>query len=143
MSDELEVTRVVSSMGLRTDARDWQGVEELFADQVDVDYSSLNQGDAVSVTPAELVSGWQENLERLHATQHLIGSHVVNVDGDSATCACNVIGTHVRPNAAGGHLWTVGGRYDIRLRRVEQRWRISALTLTVSWATGNQAILNA
>ncbi len=32
--------------------------------------------------------------------------------------------------------------YDISARRTEAGWRIDALTLTVRWATGNQAIMS-
>jgi hypothetical protein len=88
-----------------------------------------------------VVGAWRQNLEPLQATHHLIGNHVTVVDGDEASVACNVTGTHVAPNATGGPLWTVGGRYDLRMRREAEGWRIAALKLTVRWATGNQAIM--
>ena len=72
---------------------------------------------------------------------HLIANHVVTVEGDEADVTTNVTGTHVAANATGDALWTVGGRYDVRARRVDGRWRIAALTLTVRWASGNQAIM--
>lgn len=66
---------------------------------------------------------------------------MIALDGDEASCATNVQGTHVLPNAGGGPIWTVGGRYDFRLRRTSSGWRIAAMTLTVKWATGNQQIM--
>jgi hypothetical protein len=38
-------------------------------------------------------------------------------------------------------LWTVGGHYDMTLRKDRDRWLIAALRLRVAWATGNQAIM--
>lgn len=141
MTDREQIVQLISNMGLLTDARDWNAVVALFADTVEVDYTSLNGGEPQQLPPEQLVEGWREHLERLQATHHLIANHVVEIDGDEAAVATNVTATHVAPNASGGPLWTVGGRYDLRVRRGPDGWRITALTLTVRWATGNQAIM--
>jgi SnoaL-like domain len=141
MSDRNEIIDLISNLGLLTDARDWPAVRGLFCEAVEVDYTSLNGGEPQRVAPAELVGGWSEMLERLDATQHLIANHVVSVNDDAATAAANVTATHVAHNSSGGSRWVVGGRYDFRLQRGGDGWRISALTLTVAWATGNQAIM--
>lgn len=144
MSPELAVLRAVADLGLGVDARDWDGLMALFTEQVAVDYTSLNGGEPATMPALDLIGGWRKQLEPLEATQHLMGSLSVRVEDDSATCAANVTATHVRTNASGGPHWTVGGRYDLELRRSAgggDDWRISALTLTVKWATGNQAIM--
>jgi SnoaL-like domain len=65
---------------------------------------------------------------------------VISLDGDQATCAANMQGTHVYANASGGPMWTVGGRHDYQLKRTPDGWRISGLTFTIQWATGNEHI---
>ncbi len=141
MSDELAVQRAVSDLGLQVDARDWDGLLALFADEVAVDYTSLNGGDPATMAPAELVGGWRQLLEPLDATPHLIANLSARIDGEQASCAANVTATHVRANASGGPHWTVGGRYDVGLVLTPDGWRIDALTLTVRWASGNQSIM--
>jgi hypothetical protein len=141
VTDRLEIVELSSAMGLLVDAREWDALEQLFADPVDVDYTSLQGGDPQTMRPGDLIAGWQQVLDHLDATQHLISDHVVTVDGDRATCAANVQGTHVLANATGGPLWTVGGRYDFGLSHTREGWRISALSLTVRWATGNRHIM--
>ena len=141
MSDEATVLRAVADLGLLVDARDWEGLLALFADEVAVDYTSLNGGKPATMPPADLVGGWRRQLEPLDSTHHLIANLSARIDGEHATCAGNVTATHVRSNAAGGPRWTVGGRYDVRLARTATGWRIAALTLTVRWASGNQAIM--
>jgi hypothetical protein len=143
MSDRDEIVELTAKLGLLVDARDWAAAEGLFCAEVDLDYSSLNGGEPQRLAAAEVLGAWREMLERLEATQHLIANQVVEIDGDDAHAAANVTATHVRPNATGGALWTVGGRYDLRVRRDSDGWRIAALTLTVRWATGNQAIMQA
>lgn len=130
-------------MGLLVDARRWESLQALFTDPVYVDYTSLNGGEPQSVAAGDLIAGWRGVLERLDATQHLIAGQAIELDGDAATCAANVQATHVLPNRSGGPLWTVGGRYDFKLIRTPAGWRISALTLTVRWASGNQQIMHA
>jgi hypothetical protein len=141
MSDREEIFELASRLGLLVDAREWDALERLFCAEVDLDYTSLQGGEPQRLSPGEIVGAWRQNLERLEATHHLIGNLVAVVDGDEASVACNVTGTHVAPNATGGPLWTVGGRYDMRVRREEAGWRIAALTLTLRWASGNQAIM--
>jgi hypothetical protein len=141
LRDRLEIIELTSDLLLSIDARDWAAAQELFTDPVYIDYTSLNGREPQSLTPAELIGGWRQALDHLEATQHLQGNHVIVLDGDEATCATNVQGTHVLPNATGGPIWTVGGRYDFQLTRTPSGWRIAAMTLTVKWATGNQRIM--
>lgn len=142
MSAELAVMRAVADLGLLVDAQDWDGLVALFSEAVEVDYTSLNGGEPATMPPAELVGGWRQLLEPLDATQHLIGNLSVALDDDRATCAGNVTATHVKANATGGPHWTVGGRYDLSLVNTPAGWRITALTLTVRWASGNRAIMD-
>lgn len=141
MSDELALLRTVADMGLLIDARDWDAAVGLFGESVAVDYTSLNGGEPATTSPAELVGGWRQRLEPLDATHHLIANLSARIDGERATCTANVTATHVKANATGGPHWTVGGRYDVGLVDTADGWRITALTLTVRWASGNQAIM--
>jgi ketosteroid isomerase-like protein len=139
--DDTEVIRAATAMGMLVDQRDWDAVTRLFTDQVEVDYTSLNGGEPMTVAATDLIRGWQANLRHLDATQHLVAGHLVTLDGDTATCVSNVQGTHVLANNTGGPHWTVGGRYHMRFTKTDAGWKMNALTLTVSWATGNQAIM--
>jgi hypothetical protein len=141
LADRFEILELTSDMGLLVDARKWDSLEQLFIDPVNVDYTSLNGGEPQTIAPAELITGWRQVLDHLEATQHLIAGQVIVLDGDHATCAANVQGTHVLTNPSGGPIWTIGGRYDFGLKRTPDGWRIRALTLSVRWATGNQHIM--
>src|SRR6059058_5886886 len=55
------------------DRKDWASVRATFADQVDVDYSSLFGVPPAQVNADEQVAAWREFLDAFDATQHLTG----------------------------------------------------------------------
>ena len=140
--DRLAILELIGNLALLLDARDWNALEGLFTDSVYYDRTSLFGGEPQTLSPAELVDGYRQALGNLDAVHHLITCHVINVDGDQATCAANMQGTHVLANDSGGPVWTVGGRHDYQLERTADGWRIAGLTFTIQWATGNMNIVN-
>jgi hypothetical protein len=141
MQDRLEIMELIARLGLFADARDWAGLEQLFSDPVYSDRTSLFGGEPQSNTPAELVAGLQYVLGKLDTTHHLISCQVINLNGDEATSAANMQGTHVLANPSGGSQWVVAGRHDYQLKRTADGWKIAGITFTLQWASGNQHIL--
>jgi hypothetical protein len=139
--DRLAILELIGNLALLLDARDWNALEGLFTDPVHYDRTSLFGGEPETLSPAELVAGYRQALGNLDALHHLITCHVIDLDGDQATCAANMQGTHVLANTSGGPMWTVGGRHDYRLIRTVDGWKIAALTFTIQWATGNMHIV--
>ena len=66
---------------------------------------------------------------------------MIDLNGDEATSAANMQGTHVLANASGGPQWVVAGRHDYQLKRTAGGWRIAGITFTLQWASGNEHIL--
>ena len=139
--DRLAILELIGNLALLLDARDWDALEQVWADQVVYDRTSLFGGEPETLTPAEVVAGYQAALGGLDALHHLITGHVISIDGDKATCAANMQGTHVLANPSGDDMWTVGGRHDYELERTADGWRIAGLKFTVQWATGNMQIV--
>jgi len=141
LQDRLEITELISRMVLLLDARDWDPLVDLFTDTVYNDRTSLTGGEPETQSAPEFVGGWRYLMEHLDAVHHMVSCHVINLDGDQATCAANMLGTHVLANHSGGPIWAVGGRHDYQLTRTSGGWRIAGITFTIQWATGNQNIL--
>jgi ketosteroid isomerase-like protein len=80
------------------------------------------------------------SILRLDATQHLIGNHQVVVDGDTATCRCQLQSQHVKAGVEGGDTFLIGGIYDDRLVRTADGWRITYRVMTQTWTTGNPSV---
>ena len=139
--DRLAILELISRLALTIDACDWSALGQLFTDTVYHDRTSLTGGEPTTLGVAEFVEGWRQTLQNMDAVHHQITNHVISFDGDQATCTANMQGTHVLANASGGPMWTVGGRHEYQLIRTLDGWRISGLTFTLQWATGNMNIV--
>jgi hypothetical protein len=139
--DRLAILELIGNLALLLDARDWNAFEGLFTNPVHLDRTSLWGGEPETFSPAELADAQRHALGNLDAVHHLITCHVINLEGDQATCAANMQGTHVLVNSSGGPIWTVGGRHDYQLERTADGWKIAGWTFTIQWATGNQNIV--
>jgi len=138
-----EIVETCTHMAHHADRRQWDQLVGVFADEVRLDYTSLQGGDPAIVAREALVDGWRAALGGLAATQHLIGNHLVDVDEDGveAVCTADFQATHVLPNPHGDATWTLGGHYRFELVQITDAWRIAAVTMTAVWATGNQHIM--
>jgi hypothetical protein len=141
LEDRMAIIELIGRLVLLLDARDWTALESLFTDTVYNDRTSLTGGEPETLGVAEFVGGWRYLMANLDAVHHLATCHVIDLDGDRATCAANMIGTHVLANATGGPIWMVGGRHDYQLTRTADGWRIAGITFTIQWGTGNQNIV--
>ena len=141
LEDRLAILELIGRLSLTIDAKDWDTMGQLFTDTVYHDRTSLTGGEPYTAPLAQFVEGWRQTLQAMDAVHHQITNHVVSLDGDQATCAANMMGTHVLANASGGPMWTVGGRHDYQLTRTPDGWRIAGLTFTLQWATGNMNVL--
>lgn len=132
----------VTKMFVYADRRDWAGLRDLFADQVELDWTSLSGGEPATLTPDQIVAGWTATLGGLQATQHLIGNFLVeSMAGDEATASCYGQATHFLPDAVGSSLWTLGADYRFTLVRTGSTWKIAAVTMTAVWGDGNQQLM--
>jgi hypothetical protein len=57
--DEQRIIAAVNAIGSLADARKWADLRAVFADEVDVDYTSLTGGQPARVKADDLIAGWQ------------------------------------------------------------------------------------
>lgn len=137
LDDRAGIIDAINEIGLSADMRDWKQVRAQFADEVFADYTSLVGGQPGTVKADELVSGWKAFLPGFTATQHIITNHRVTVSGDEAQSLSQFVANHRLADAAGGELWTLGGYYRHTLRRTRSGWKVTRMTMTWTWQTGN------
>jgi len=140
--DRRRIVDVTVRMASANDAQDWPTLRACFADEIDVDYTSLAGGEPGRVAADDLVARWRTLRRGFGATHHQETNHLVDLGGDEADCTAAFLATHFLPNDHGAPLWTLGGTYRYRLRRDGEggAWRIHALTMTATLADGNQIL---
>ncbi len=139
-ADERAVKAVVTGVAHHIDARQWDDLRALYADEVETDYTSLFGGEVQRQPGDALIGAWNQLLTPL-VTQHLLGPIDVDVRGDEATARCHVRGYHFASAAPSGPTWMVAGHYIFKLRQVAGSWKISHMTLETFYQTGNQKLL--
>jgi SnoaL-like domain len=139
--DRLDVIDTCTRMAWHADQREWDKLGSVFADKVTLDYTSLNGGEPVTLTPGQIVEAWQSVLGGFAATQHLLGNHLVTIDGDTAVCTASFQATHRKAEPYGDALWTLGGTYRFDLVRTGDRWRITGVVMTATWGDGNRGLM--
>ncbi len=134
--DGTEIISVVNSIAILSDLRDWATVRQCFTDQVAVDYTSLTEEQAETIAADALVQNWKSAfMSTFKTTQHLLGTHVVTIQGDTATCLSHFQARHVAIDASKG-VWTLGGHYNHDLVKTPSGWRVCGMKMTWTWEEG-------
>ncbi len=141
MSDHQAICEVRYRYALGLDTRDWALYRSIFADDIEMDFSSFS-GDLGRVMRADdWVTQCRVLFTGLDASQHVMTNPLVKVDGDRARCRMYMTADHYLANDQGGDRYVIGGYYDDRLVRTGAGWLLEAVTLTLLWQRGNRHIL--
>lgn len=134
--NEREITGIVNSIGIEADRRNWSAVENAFASEVLLDYSSMG-AKIETLTPQQIIANWKTILPGFKMTQHAITNHRVSISNKTATCFSYVTALHYLPNDSKSDVWRVVGFYEHRLVRTEAGWRVSEMKFTATIIDGN------
>lgn len=93
----------------------------------------------------EIVQMIEDFLTNCGPTQHLLGNHVVRVDGETASARCAVRAFHAgRPGSdAEGLTYTVYGTYHDAMIRTSAGWRIEHRRMRVTHQSGDHRVFEA
>ena len=136
LADRQEIAELCARYATALDARDWGLLESCFAPA------------PVFVHPGGRLEGFAAILQRtraalapLTATQHLLGTMVAEVDGDTARSVCYFQAQHVRAGTPGGERYIIAGRYADTLTRTAGGWKITERVQAYLWRDGNRAVV--
>ena len=132
-----QVQQVIINMVNSIDSKDWQLATEQFADDVFVDYSSMTGQAGNTVKANELVGGWESLLADV-STHHMLTNFEITVTGDEAQSWSHVYASH---EADGIDYWDIYGRYQHKLQKTSQGWKIHFMKLLVHGQRGNRDFL--
>jgi hypothetical protein len=135
-ADRHAIIDVLNKYATSLDARDWDGLDDVFHQDAVGQYGVFLDG-----RPA-IVKSIRGFLDGCGATQHLLGNHQIHIDGDQAQCATKARVIHV----GAGELATLTpyeaiGVYRDQLIRTPEGWRIMHRHFDVSITLGDFNIL--
>ncbi|MEM9489185.1 MAG: nuclear transport factor 2 family protein, partial [Myxococcota bacterium] len=114
LADELAVQRIPTELEVAVDNKDWERARSFFADEIDVDFSSLSGAPPARIPADDLVSAWATNLGPHKHSHHQRGGALVTLEGDSAVVYSQGYAWN-RMEGNGDPLWEVWGNYTHEL----------------------------
>jgi len=142
-ADKLAVAETVYRYATAVDRRDWILYRSLFADTVTIDFSSYDPDlPPRQMSADDWVVGVVPLFTGLAATQHSMSNPLATIDGDVATITMYVQAHHVFDPTNAASWYTIGGYYDDTLARVNGRWLLTGVRLTVTWRAGDPGIMD-
>lgn len=137
--DEREIIRGLSRFARILDNKQWDQLVDVFAQDIIFDYGT--GGDQHGM--AALTVNMRRFLDRCGGTQHLLGSILVDVDGDRATSRSYVQARHQRVNDPAGPIFDSNGEYVDQWERRAEGWRIVRRDAVWAAHAGDPMILQA
>lgn len=136
-TDQQAITDVAIRYTWALDENDWASLDDVFLPEA----TAVLGGGPELVGREAIVERCRQALAPLDDSQHLVGNHQVTVDGDTARHRCYLHAQHIRQVDEGGSHYVVAGRYEDRLVRTPDGWRIAHRELIVMWTEGNLAVI--
>lgn len=136
-AEEAKVAAVISAVAIYADNRDFAALEDFFAPETLIDYTSLWGGEAQRFTPPALMAAWSGLLPGFDATRHQLSDIEVKIGGDHANATAKVTASHWLDDAT----WTVSGAYGYVLVRSGSQWRVSAMTFHLAHESGDRSLV--
>jgi uncharacterized protein (TIGR02246 family) len=127
--DRLDIQDALTTYAAAIDNGDFDTVRSVFAD----DATALYDKDSGLLEGGDEIVAWVKNATAdLDWQHHMISVYGVEIDGDHATALVYLL-SHQTVVGTPHQTRMMTSKYRNELRRVDGRWRISALDLHVGW----------
>jgi hypothetical protein len=140
IADEAEIRRVVDEIDNACDAKDWEKCRAFFADEVEVDFTSLAGGEPSRVKAEDLIGAWKTNLFAEKKTFHMRSNHRIEIQENRAEVYSKGYAFNLLESGEVTGLWEVWGEYFHALERTENEWKVSGMTLKVTHKRGDDRV---
>ncbi|MCP3735878.1 nuclear transport factor 2 family protein [Sphingomonas sp. RP10(2022)] len=136
---ERAIARGLSIFARTLDTKSWHRLSEVFAADIVFDYGDGQDRAGIVALEAHM----RRFLDMCGPTQHLIGSLLIDVDGDTAVSRAYVQARHQRRDDPAGAIFDSTGEYVDRWRRHGEGWRIVRRDALWQMHSGDPAVLGA
>ena len=138
LTEREQIVEVIARLFYYTDEQNWDGLKsEVFADQVEMDMTSLGAPAVATKTAEEICSEWTEGFKDLDAVHHQSGNYLVNLDGNTATAKAYAIASHYKESATLGTTREFVGSYDFHFTKTAEGWKLDVFKFNLKYMAGN------
>jgi ketosteroid isomerase-like protein len=127
LSDRQAIRDLVTRYACAVDRRDFDAVGACFTPDAETDYTYFKG------PIGEVLEKIRAGVGGFAMTMHVLGNHLAEVHGDSATSETYAVCYHRRPGVPDGAQLVVAMRYLDDLVRTPEGWRIRRRRATVEW----------
>ncbi|EQB08875.1 hypothetical protein L288_07105 [Sphingobium quisquiliarum P25] len=137
--DEREITRGLGHFARILDQKRWDDLTTVFAHDLAFNYGAGGEQEGIEALEEQM----RQFLDVCGGTQHLIGSILVDVDGDRAESRAYVQARHQRRDDPVGAIFDSTGEYRDQWERRADGWRIVRRDAIWFLHSGDPAVLAA
>lgn len=129
----------VKRLFISTDNSDWDTLNEIFNEEVELDYHSMNGIPSTVLNKKEIIASWKGLLLGFDHTHHQIGNTVSKENDNEATVYTYGTAHHYLEDA--GDLWVVVGSYDFNLKKENNNWKVTTMKFNYKFQYGNSNLI--
>ncbi len=134
--DEAAIKTTIESIGILADQGNFAAIEKLYADEVELDYTSLTGGEVQRLSRQALMTQWASVLPGFDRTRHALSHIAVTLDGTQAVATATVVADHYVKDL----FWQVQGDYRYELQKTAGIWRVTSHTFTLREESGTRDV---
>jgi SnoaL-like domain len=140
---QLAIMKTLAKLAHAQDNRDIDGYAACFTEMIVIDQPMVPGWKPVRMPAKEWASIGIPRLARFDATHHRLFNHVIDIEGNQASCIVDVSAMHVLTVDGEKRTWSVGGRYHLRLNRQPNGdWLICERALRIRYQLGDETLIN-
>ncbi len=136
--DEAAIHTIVESVANLADRENFESLEQLYAQEIEVDYTSAFGGEVELKSPQGLMTQWASSLPGFDRTRHQISNIETEIKGNTATATADVTADHYLDEM----FWQIRGSYEYGLVKEDGEWAIDKMTLIAETERGSRDIIN-
>jgi ketosteroid isomerase-like protein len=133
-SDRERIEELTAIYAGAIDRKDYAAIADCFAPDATVTYAGYS---AELTGHAAILDHMRLALDPMEATQHLFANFIIDIDGATASMHCDILAQHLR----GGESYLAGGKYEVRLARLEGSWKFARIAARTLWSSGKRDML--
>ena len=132
-----KIIETINTLFISTDNKDWQAVENCFAEKVNFDMTSMGAEKVEVLNPKQITKMWNDGLSPLDAIHHQSGNFMVEIDNNEALTFCYGIASHFKKTISGKNTRTFVGSYNFHLSKKNNEWKIDSFKFKLKYVDGN------